>query len=68
MTDENEPIFTVEVFMKHFDGKGSPRVQQMKDLLAKEASYIQAVGYTPTPNIMTQAWEDMVHRDKLYNK
>lgn len=54
-----------EIGMKHYDrSMASEEAKQQQDLAAKEASYIQAVGYVPTPNISAQDWEDQVHRNK----
>ena len=52
--------------MQHYDASnGSPEAQVHAEMAAKEASYVQAVGYVPTTNISNQDWEDMVLRNEI---
>lgn len=55
-----------EIGMKHYDRTlcKNSRALQQQNLAAKEASYIQAVGYVPSVSISTQDWEDQVQRNK----
>lgn len=57
---------TPEVGMKHFDKSvEDSTARQQQNMAAKEASFVQAVGYVPTSNISAQDWEDQVHRNKV---
>ena len=52
--------------MKHFD-KGedyNERILQQQNMIAKEASHVQAVGYIPTDQISQKDWDEMVKRDR----
>lgn len=58
---------TTEVRMKHFDhGQDyNEAVVAEQNLIAKEASYIQTVGYTPTTELSQREWEQMQRRNKM---
>lgn len=52
--------------MRHYD-KGedyNERIVQQQNLIAKEASFVQACGYIPTDQIPAKDWNAMVARDK----
>ena len=59
-------VTTPEIGMKHYDRTVvTEEAKQQQNLAAKEASYLQAVGYVVTPNISAQDFEDQVHRNKV---
>lgn len=66
MNYEDADMFCPEIHMKHYDkGSYDTRVVQQQNLAAKEASYIQALGYVPTLSLSNQDWEDQLQRNKL---
>lgn len=60
---------TTEVRMKHYDkemGEYNERIVHQQNLIAKEASFVQACGYIPREDgLSAHEWKQMVRRNKM---
>ena len=60
-------VTSPQVFMNHNDSPGGDqRVIALKELNAKESSFITAVGYSPSLSISCSDWSSQVNRNKKY--